>query len=51
MTKSLYRFYAGSARGKYITQTGHISPYNLHKTYITNNILATQSRAVLRISH
>jgi len=26
MTKSLYRFYAG-----------HISPYNLHKTYITNN--------------
>jgi len=23
--------------GKYKTQTGHISPYNLHKTYITNN--------------
>jgi len=24
--------------GKYKTQTGHISPYNLHKTYITNNM-------------
>jgi len=22
----------------YKTQTGHISPYNLHKTYITNNM-------------
>jgi len=34
MTKSLYSFQLG----KYKTQTGHISPYNLHKTYITNNI-------------
>jgi len=32
-----YIFPSPSARENK-TQTGHISPYNLHKTYITNNI-------------